>query len=131
MKSLLLTIALALSVTAIQAQEVDQIIKTDIRVQATTQTIKKGLEKLENKCAITPVANCNKGKAFAYYILSGRYYNVANTLIGLDAVLQQQAVDKATALYNKASLLLPEDSLTAGQKYLLLDQKSNYEAAVN
>lgn len=129
MKSLLLTAILLLSFTTIQAQSVDEIIKTDIRVTATSKQLKEGLNKLENKCKVSPAPNCNKGKAFALYLLANDYYAVANNLVGLDAELEAAAVTKAKNLFTEANQLLPAVDLKPSNKRLLLDDKIAYESS--
>lgn len=127
MKTLLLTISLVLTCSFIQAQTVNDIIKTDIRVNATPKQLKEGLKKLEDKCAEAPEDNCNKGKAFAMYLLADYYYQVATSLKGLDVDLEAQAVNKAIKLYDSANLLLPAADLNPSNARLLLDDKNNYE----
>lgn len=131
MKNLLLTVITIFAFSALQAQDVAQIVKEDIRVQASAEQVREGLKKLEAKCKIAPEEKCNKGMSFGYYILSSRYYDIAKKVKGLDASLQDEALNKAKALFAKANALYPETALTDQQKYLLLDAKSSYEATVN
>ncbi|AOR29559.1 hypothetical protein FORMB_25420 [Formosa sp. Hel1_33_131] len=128
MKKLLL-IALLFSFSLSQAQTVEEIIKEQVRVRATSKQLKEGLQLLEEKCFVTPVEKCNKGKAFLLYLLSERYYYVAIHLINLDGDLQKETAKKALELYDKANVLYPFENITPQNQRMLSEDKKEYEKA--
>lgn len=116
---------------ASQSQTLPEIYKKYIQPTATTNQLREGLQKVEALCETTPQEKCTKAKASALYLLADDYYQAAYSVQQVDASLVAPILKEATALYDKANIIMPFTVFTATQQRLLLQNKKHFSTGNN